>query len=240
MKKILSSVASLSLACLALTVSTSGASTPTTLTGLSAGQILATSFAAANARGSFTTVGATTVLGVKLREVTSSGQRDGYGSENVNGHKGAVVFLRGVVYAKLDPYLVKLDFGVKNSQVANRWISVTRASRFYNSLAVGIAFPSVLQEMHPTGTLSTTPLTTINGVSVVGVSGRINPAINTSVGSETLYVATRAPFLPVQVVIEESQSGVNATITLTPRKWGIRVPVVAPRSFIPISTTALG
>ena len=221
-------------------LSGAGASPPASFTGLSPSEILSTSLTAARAKGSATTIGATTVLGVHLRETTTSGRRSGYGYESVNGHGGTVVFLHGVVYAKLDAYLVKLDFGTPDPAVANKWISLTRASKYYTALAEGIAFPSVLQQMHPTGTLTTTPLTTTEGVATIGVTGGVNPALDTASGSETLYVATTAPFLPVKVVVKVSQAGVHVTITLTPKNWGVHVTVVAPRNFTSITKTALG
>lgn len=239
MKKTLTG-AVLGLLALVPALSGAGASPPASLTGLSPGEILSTSLAAARAKGSATTIGATTVLGVHLRETTTSGLRSGYGYENVNGHEGAVVFLHGVVYAKLDAYLVKLDYGTPDRAVANRWISLTRASKYYTALAEGIAFPSVLQQMHPTGALTTTPVATTDGVATIGVTGGINPALDTASGSETLYVATTAPFLPVEAVVKESQAGVRATITLTPKNWGVHVTVVAPRGFTSITKTALG
>lgn len=220
-------------------ITSAGASTPTTLTGLSATQVLNVSLKAANAKHSATTVGSTKVLGVSLSENTTSGLRSGFGFETVNGHKGEVIYANGVVYAKFDSSLVKFNYGVTDNSVANKWISVTKGNKFYASLSSGITFPSVIQQMHPAGTLSLTAPTTINGVPAIGVTGKINASIAPLNGSETLYVSTTAPFLPVQVLVKESQSGVTANIVLTPKNWGVIVSVAAPKTFTPIDKTSL-
>ncbi len=220
-------------------MSSAGASTPTTLTGLSATQVLNVSLKAASAKHSATTVGSTKVLGVSLSENTTSGPSSGFGFETVNGHKGEVIYSKGIVYAKFDASLVNFNYGVTDNSVANKWISVTKGNKFYASLSSGITFPSVLQQMHPAGTLSLTAPTTIDGVSAIGIAGKINPTIAPLSGSETIYVSTTAPFLPVQVLVKESQSGVTANVVLTPKNWGIAVSVTAPKSFTPIAKTSL-
>ncbi len=240
LRKHLLTVATCSLLAMPTLASSASAATPTTLAGLSPTQILDTSLAAAASRGSATTIGSTTVLGIHLRETTTSGPRSGYGSETINGHRGAVVFLNGVVYAKLDSYLLKLDYGVSDNAEANKWISVTKASKAYAALAAGIAFPSVLREMRPTGVLTTTPLATVDGVATVGVSGAINPSFGVSTGSQTLEVSDVAPFLPVRVVVTTSEAGASATIVLTPKNWGEAVTAVAPKVNTPIARTSLG
>jgi hypothetical protein len=239
MRKSLTAVAVLSMLALVPTLSSAGASTPTTLTGLSAQQIMSTSIKAAIAKKSATTVVTTSVLSIKVKEVTISGPHSGTGSEVIDGHKGEVIYLNGVVYAKFDAYLVNFNYGVKDNAVANKWISITKGRKFYSSLSSGITFPSVLQEMQPVGTLSASAPKIINGVSAIGITGNPSPSSGTTTGSETMYVATTAPFLPVEVLIKAVSSGITVVLTVIPKNWSVPVSVTAPKVFTSISKTKL-
>jgi hypothetical protein len=239
MRKSLTAVAVLSVLGLVPALSSASGATPTTLTGLSARQIMSTAIKASIGQGSATTVVTTSVLGIKVKEVTISGPRSGSGSEVINGHKGEIIYLNGVVYAKFDAFLVNFNYGVKDSAVANKWISITKGHKFYSNLSSGIAFPSVLQEMQPIGTLSASAPQIINGVSAIGVTGNPNPLSGTTSGSETLYVSTAAPFLPVEVTIKAVESGITVVLTVIPKNWGVPVTVTAPKDFTSISKTKL-
>jgi hypothetical protein len=230
-------VALLSVVGLFPTVTNAGASA--TLSGLSPSQILATSIRSAAREKSAATVATTTVLGISVKLVTNSGPRSGLGFETVDGHKGEVIFLNGVLYAKFDADLIKFNYGVSNAKAANKWISITKVSRYYNNLSTGIAFPSILAELQPSGTLSASSPSTLDGVSVIGITGKPNPVLGATSGSQTLYVATTAPFLPVEVVIKADESSIPVVLTVTPKNWGAPVSVSAPGVFTPIARTTL-
>jgi hypothetical protein len=239
MRKSLTAVAVLSVSALVPTLSSAGAATPTTLTGLSAQQIMSASIKAAIAKKSATTVVTTSVLSINVKEVTVSGPQSGSGSEVIDGHKGEVIYLKGVVYAKFDAYLVHFNYGVTDSAVVNKWISITKGHKFYSNLSSGITFPSVLQEMQPIGTLSASAPKTINGVSAIGITGNPSPLSGTTSGSETLYVSTTTPFLPVEVTIKAVESGITVVLTVIPKNWSVPVSVTAPKVFTSISKTKL-
>jgi len=218
-------------------VTSAGASTPTTLTGLSASQVLNVSLKAANAQKSATTI--ESALDNQVRVVISSGLRSGYALERLGGHEDEFIYVNGVVYAKFDPTLVHLNYGVTDNSVANKWISVTKGNKFFNYFSTDLTLPSLLLVMHPGGTLGFSAPATINSVSVIGVTGTFGaPKVGVG-GTETLYVSTVAPFLPVQLLIMESKSGVTANVTFTPKNWGDAVSVVAPKNFTQINRTNL-
>lgn len=218
-------------------VTPAGASTPTTLTGLSATQVLNVSLKAANAEQSVTTV--LSALGNSLRAVITAGPRSGQGSESLDGHKGQFIYSNGVVYTKFDPTMVHFEYGVTDKSVANKWISATKASKFYYGLSADLTLPSLLLVMHPADVLSLTAPTTINGVAVIGVAGKLSAANFGVGGTSTLYVSSTAPFLPVQLSLVESKSGLSANVTFTLKNWGAALSITAPKNFTPIGQTNL-
>src|ERR1035437_5958227 len=239
MKKSLTAVAALSVLGLVPAVSSASATTPVSLTGLTAKQILNISLKAAVAKKSATTVGTTSVLGISVREVTTSGPRSGYGNESINGHKGSIIYTGGVVYTKFDAFLIKFNYGVTDTAVDNKWISVTKASKFYRSLAQGITYPSVLQQLTPAGTLSALAPTTINGVSAIGIVGKVSATFGLPKGTQTRYVSATAPSPPLTHEVRASERGVSVDIVITPKNWGVAVSVSPPKVFTPVAKTKL-
>jgi len=69
--------------------------------------------------------------------------------------------------------------------------------------------------------------TTMNGRSVVGISGGLGQGFSGSpfTGSETLYVSTSAPYLPVEVVDQLTANGKSGTETDIFSDWGESVTV---------------
>ncbi len=218
-------------------VTGAGASTPTTLTGLSATQVLSVSLKAASTKQSATTV--LSALGNTLHAVITAGPRSGSGSEVLDGHKGEFIYSNGVIYTKFDATMVHFEFGVTDTSVANKWISATKSSKFYYGLSANLTLPSILLLMHPADVLSLTSPTTVNGVAVIGVAGKLSVADFGVGGTSTLYVSTTAPFLPEQLLLVESKSGLTANVTFTFKNWGVPVSVTAPKNFTPIGKTNL-
>lgn len=234
-------------------MSSVGASTPATLAGLSAAQVLNTSLKAANAQQSATTLSSVKILGSNnspifdVRVVATSGPQSGYRFETIQGARDEIIYADGVAYGKFDAALIKVNFGSTDKTLANKWISFTKGNKFYNYLSSGNTLPSVLQGIHPSGILKLTAPTTINGVSVIGVTGKMNvPTVTVSGptvpvnGIETLFVSTTAPFLPKQMLVEQLQAGVTATTVVSFKNWGRDTPFPAPKNFTPFAQTGLG
>ena len=237
MKKILLSAAALSVAAVLPTLSSAAASTPITLTGMTPRQVLATTLRAAAQRTADSVV-TTSTQGLTLRAVTESGPSSSIGYLNVNGHRGEIIYLKGVVYARFDPAIVKFELNSTNASVANKWISITRTSRYYSNLAEGDTLPSVLQELSPAGTLSMST-TSFSGRNVVALTGTSNSTVGVPGGVQTLYVSPSAPFLPVGGDIRATTSGVSIDLVIQMKNWGTKVDVHAPRTSTPITKTPL-
>jgi hypothetical protein len=238
MKKILLSAAALSVAAVLPTLSSAAASTATTLTGMTPRQVLATTLRAAAAQRTADSVVTTSTQGLTLRAVTESGPSSGIGYLNVNGHRGEIIYLKGVVYARFDPAIVKFELNSTNVSVANKWISITRTSRYYSNLAEGDTLPSVLQELSPAGTLSMST-TSFSGRNVIALTGASNATVGVPGGVQTLYVSPSAPFLPVGGDIRAITSGVSIDLVIQMKNWGAKVDVHAPSTSTPITTTPL-
>lgn len=238
MKKSMTAVAAMSVLVVIPALSSAAASTPSTLSGLSAQQILMTTLKAASAQKTVDSVITTSLLGLTIKAVAKSGPSSGIGYLSVNGHQGEIVYLKGVIYAKFDPTIVHFEFHSSVPSVANKWLSITKASRFFSNLALGDTLPSVLQELTPAGTLSATS-TTVNGRSVIALSGKDNATVGVPGGTQTLYVSTSPPFLPVEGKVHATTSGVTLDLVIQMKNWGVALSVSAPKNFTPISKTSL-
>jgi hypothetical protein len=238
MKRSLTAVAALSVLGVIPVLSNAGASTPADLAGMSAQQILATTLRAASAQTTAASVVSTTVLGITIKGVTESGPSSGDVFLTINGHRGEIVYAAGVVYARFDPAIVDFEFHSTVTSVANKWISVTKTSRFYSGLAEGVTLPSVLLELTPAGTLSATP-TTLNGKSVIALVGKDNATLGAPGGTQTLYVSTTAPFLPVEGKVHATTSGITLDLLIQMKNWGVTFDVAAPKDFTSITKTPL-
>ena len=225
---------------LAVVGSSAGASAPTSLTGLSAPQVLHATLAAASTQRTATFTMVADGPGFSERIVTTSGARSGYRSETINGGRGDEVYANGVVYLRFDRPLMALFFRATDPTVVNRWMSLTKGAPWYYALSADVTFPSVLRFMHPLGPVTLTGSATINGVLSVGVTGNIDFPQGPTRGRETLYVSTAPPFLPVRMVIHEPSTAVGATITLTPKNWAAPIRIVVPRDATSIIRTSLG
>jgi hypothetical protein len=238
MKRSLSAVVALSVLGAVPALSSAGATTTAALRTMSPSKILATTLKAASAKRTASSFVSTSVLGVTLKGVAESGPSSGEASVSVDGHTGEILNLGGVLYAKLDAAIVNFEFHSSVPSVANKWISITQASRYYSTLALGVSLPSVLQELTPAGRISATP-TTLNAKSVIALTGKDNATVGVPGGTQTLYVSTTAPFLPVEGKVHVTTSGITLDLVIQMKNWGVSVNVRAPKVFTPIAQTPL-
>src|ERR1035438_9432495 len=102
MKKSLTAVAVLSLLGVVATATSAGASAPTSLSGLTASQIIALSVASARTAGSVTRFNSGNVLGVSVKSEFTSTLRSGIGFQSVLGHHVETGFVGAVVSPRSD------------------------------------------------------------------------------------------------------------------------------------------
>jgi hypothetical protein len=122
-------------------------------------------------------------------------------------------------------------------QMAGRWISFTNGDPAYKLVVTGVTTSSVLSEINPVGTLTKTGPITVDGQSVIAVSGPAPASDDMPKGSKvTVYVAATGRPLPVSCL---EGSGPNQTrITLS--RWGEHVSLAAPQAIpLPSRTPSL-
>jgi hypothetical protein len=100
----------------------------------------------------------------------------------------------------------------------------------------GLTIRELITNVSPTGILSFAKPTTIDGKSVVGVSGGLPVWANGAPGTMVLYVSTAAPYLPVAAVVQGTNSTDKVTGTDHMSDYGKFVTVTAPPNSIPISS----
>lgn len=211
------------------------------LSGKTPNQVLATTVAAATAKGS-----------VHLATTNSNGATGG-GTYDIRASEGRqtvydggqgsadLLVLPGSAYVKGDEPFLENSFGLSASsasQYAGKWISFAPSDPGYQQIVAGDTLASALTESTPTGSLTLTPTRTIDAQSVVGLSGGLprDDLQGGAKGSQVLYVSTAAPYLPVEVVTKGSLDGQSGTTTVTFSRWGETISIAAPAGATPASS----
>jgi hypothetical protein len=209
------------------------------LAGKTASRILAMTLAAARREGS-----------VHLSE---SDKPTGGGTYDVGSNRGkqtiadgsegnaALLVLPGIAYLKGDSAFLQDQLGLSISDAslyAQHWISFlpNDPAYDYQQLVQGDTLGSALSESVPSGHLTQTSERTIDGESVVGVSGSAGGSLPKGAKeSAVLYVSTAAPYLPVEFVETGAYEGRTGDSTLTFSNWGEPISVAAPGHVTPES-----
>ena len=209
------------------------------LAGKSASQVLAETMAAAKRQGS-----------VHLAE---SDKPTGGGTYDVGPNRGrqtisqgsegnaTLLVLPGIAYLKGDTEFLQSQLGLSISNASlyqQRWISFVPSDTAYDyqQLVAGDTLSSALSESTPSGRLTLTSDRTVDGQSVVGVSGGLGALSPSGAkGSEILYVSTVAPYLPVEFVLSRTYEGHSGRTILTFSDWGEPISVAAPSGATPAS-----
>jgi hypothetical protein len=240
MKKSLVAIAILSLIGV-VPVATGAQGAPTSLTDLTGAQIMAIATKAAVGEGTVTRTVIANLLGTGVKSKTTSTLRSGIQTGTVRGHKLDVVYLNGVVYVKLDAALLKSEFGQSLPSLANKWISFTKGHNYFTQFSAGLTLPSLVTILTPAGALSVSTPVTIDGQQTVAVSGDVSGTTSSTQGSQTVYVSTTPPFLPVRVVVLSALSGsTKPAEDIVFKNWGVPVTITRPSSYIASWKTKLG
>ena len=211
------------------------------LSGKTANQVLATTVAAAMAKGSvhLTTTNSKGATGGGTYDIgLSQGQQTVYDGGQGNAE---ILVLPGHAYVKGDGPFLQNSFGLSASsasQYAGKWISFVPSDPGYQQIVAGDTLSSALIESTPTGTLTLTPARTLDGRAVVGLSGGLprDDLQSGAKGTQVLYVSKAAPYLPVEVVTSGSLDGQSGTTTVTYSLWGESLSIAAPAGATPASS----
>jgi hypothetical protein len=162
-------------------------------------------------------------------------------SDGMQGN-ATIVVVSGVAYLDGDAPFLQNSLGLSTataSSYVGQWISFQPANPEFQQVAADLTMGTLLVEVLPDGPVKLTPVTTIDGQSVVGLVSSLS--LGGAHVSETTYVSTAAPNLIVQSVEHASKSGVAVTTKATFSRWGERVAVIAPTGSVPFSSiTASG
>lgn len=202
-------------------------------------QIVATAMSTAAKMGSVIMSSSTTVSGQKYSLVTISSAKAGQQTLRVGTAKTIVRVVGGRVYINDTDTAIQAQFGVSDPKYANRWIEITSTNSYFTHFNSFILLPSLLSEVAPGDPLKTTKVTTLEKSSVVGVTGRPNIHLGLASGSETLYVSTGAPHVPVELVASDVVQGQREVFVINFTHWGQRISVNEPSNSTPISSTNL-
>jgi hypothetical protein len=157
---------------------------------------------------------------------------------STGGHVDIRLFRR-VLYIKANAKGIQLVYGKRDPTYANKWISVRSSVSAYKTLAEGIAFPTLIAEMPPSGRLSKSRVETIARHRVIAIEGRPNQVEQKVEGTETFDVSTRPPYLPPRITGRLTGNGHSATLTIDFSDWGRNFAIVGPTPSIAITRTNL-
>ena len=216
-----------------------GASTPTSLKGMSGAQINAFAISQMKAARSYTMVEVSDEPGLKATSVTTSNLTSGVRHDDINGHFGERRYVHGVAYTKFDAGLVKVYFGKSISSVANHWVSFTSGHKYYSTFANTMTESSLAPLLVLHGSLRVSAPLTLMSHRVVAVSSVHSSSATSPSFSETFYVQNTAPFLPVALVLSSSAS-TKPLVELTFKDWGHPVSVAKPADVTPSWRTPIG
>ena len=202
-------------------------------------QIIAGAMVAAKAMGSVTSSSSTTISGQAYSLVTNASLTSGQQTLRLGAAKTVVRVVGGVIYINDTDTAIQAQFGVSDPKYANRWIEIPSTNSYFAHFNTFILLSSLLSEVAPGGTLKTTKTTMVDKTSVVGVTGKPNIHLGLASGTETVYVSTLAPHLPVELVASDVVQTQRETFVVIFTNWGKRFNVTKPTTSIPISSTDL-
>lgn len=202
-------------------------------------QIMTAAMNASKTQGSVTSSSATTISGQPYSSVTDSSAKTGEQTLQLGPAKSIVRVVGGTVYIKDDAAAIQAQFGVSAPKDANRWIEIPSTNSNFARFNSGILLSSMLSEVSPAGNLKTTTTLVVRHIRVVGVTGKPNIHLGLASGTETVYVATIGPHVPVELVASDVTQGQRQTFVITFTNWGKNFHIAQPASPLLISSTKL-
>jgi hypothetical protein len=207
---------------------------PAGLAGLSAKKIVSEATAAATAAS---WVHASLTVKADSVSITSSGVAGtSAASETIQvagaGHATELViagvgYVRGSSAAVLNGFL---QLPAADSRLTHKWIVFRPGDPGYQQVVSGMTLGSFMTEIMPTGSLTKTGRTTLDGQAVIGVRGKAPASDDMPAGAtETIYIAATGKPLPVACVERVSTAQVSAVFS----RWGQAVTLQKPRHTVP-------
>jgi hypothetical protein len=140
---------------------------------------------------------------------------------------GGVGYVRGSSAAVLNGFL---QLPAADSRLAHRWIVFRPGDPGYQQVVSGSTLGSFLTEIMPTGLLTKTGRTTMDGQAVFGVRGKAPASDEMPAGAtDTVYIAATGKPLPVACVERVSTAQVSEVFS----QWGQAVTFQKPPHTVP-------
>lgn len=199
----------------------------------SAAQILAVATTAMKNAGSVHSVSTNSFAGiVQITLSTDSAMTEGLQTQKLGGGTETSRLFGKTLFIYGDKTSYSQDFGVKNTKLANEWVLVPATNKNYANISFGILLPSLLQQVEGVSALKDLGLYKINGQEAVAIKGSIQSGPGGSNGTQTLYVSTTVPYRPIALTDAGVVSGQKVSSDVLFSKWGEKVAVAKPTTFV--------
>ncbi len=213
---------------------------PSALSGKTSQQVLSIALAAVSAKGSCHWGENIRWGGAYMHSRTHAGvtQGDQTIAGTLWGNGTILVVSPRMAYGKGDAKFLESQLNLTAQQAARyagKWISVPSSNSSFAFFVGGLTLSSMTSGISPDSPLRLSKPTKVDGQDVVGVSGWA-PDFTRGEVMDTLYVATAAPNLPVELVQRGTANGSTFTATDPFFDWGKTVTVRAPAKALPISS----
>ena len=196
-------------------------------------QILQLSVSAMHSEGSFHYKSTASVGGVvAITLSTDSSLTDGDQVQKVDGSVETTRLIGKALYMNADAKAYDEVFGIKKTTLANEWVLVPSSNKNYSEISSAILVPSVIQQLVDVNQLKAVGSATVNGQTTLEIRGNAGAS-----GTETLYVSTTAPYLPVAVSAVSTDDGEKVLDELAFSKWGEKFTVAKPSKFVIATNT---
>ncbi|MGH3733850.1 MAG: hypothetical protein ACRDVC_10870 [Acidimicrobiales bacterium] len=191
-------------------------------------QILELSVSAMHSEGSFHYDSSSSIAGVvALTLSTDSALTKGDQTQSLDGGTETTRLIGKKLYLYANAKAYSADFGVKKTTLANEWVLVPSTNKNYGNIAAAILVRSVMQQLVDIGSVKDVGAVTIDGQSALALQGDAGQS-----GTETVYVSTKAPYLPIGVSALAVVNGRKITNELVFSKWGEKFSVKAPSTYV--------
>lgn len=197
-------------------------------------EVLQLSVSAMRSEGSFHYVSTASIGGtVAITLSTDSSLTDGQQvQKQLDGGTETTRLIGKSLYLYADAKTYADDFDVKKSTLANEWVLVPPTNKNYADLSSAILTTSVMQQLVDIDDLKEVGADTVNGQATIALRGDAGAS-----GTETVYVSTAAPYLPVAVAGASTEDGQKVSEELVFSKWGEKFSVAKPPKYV-VATSA--
>ncbi|MFL6238557.1 MAG: hypothetical protein ACJ735_03545 [Actinomycetes bacterium] len=193
---------------------------------LSAAEILAAAKADGEAKASVRDVAAGQLGPNALNGRLDVNREEGSQELHLGSNAMSEVFVDGIAYVKGDAVTLEQIVGLTSAQAkkyAGKWIAFHSQDEAYADAIDGMTLASDLDDSLDLTSAKKTDVTSVNGVTAIGVSGK-----DPSGEAETVLISVNAPHL----LLTAHSSGDGFDVTETFSQWGQAVHVQAPAGAI--------